>query len=142
PTVVYVAPSGASAASAGCFITLAADIAAMAPNCTIGAAHPVSIGPGQSESTDTNSVMKQKLENFASSYIEAIAEKRGRNAEWARSSVRESASITAEQALEMKVIDVIARDGSDLLRQLDGRKVNGKVLQTAGGSVVPIPMAA
>jgi len=87
-------------------------------------------------------VMKQKLENFASSYIEAIAQKRGRNVEWARSAVRESASITAEQALEMKVIDVIARDQSDLLRQLDGRKVNGKVLQTAGASVVPVPMAA
>src|SRR5207302_10418599 len=141
PTVVYVAPSGASAASAGCFITLAADIAAMAPNCTIGAAHPVSIGPGQSESTDTNSVMKQKLENFASSYIEAIAEKRGRNVEWAKSSVRESASITAEKALELKVIDLIARDVPDLLKAIDGRQPGDKVLNTAGATVVGVPMA-
>lgn len=140
PTVVYVAPSGADAASAGCFITLAADVAAMAPNTSIGAAHPVSMSPGGGEKTDD--VMKQKLENFASSYIEAIADKRGRNVEWAKSSVRESASITAEKALKLKVIDLIARDLPDLQRQLDGRTVNGKVLKTAGAPVVEIPMAA
>jgi membrane-bound serine protease (ClpP class) len=139
PTVVYVAPSGANAGSAGCFITLAADVAAMAPNTSIGAAHPVSMSPGGGK---TDEVMKQKLENFGSSYIEAIAEKRGRNAEWAKSSVRESASITAEKALELKVIDVIAKDMSELLRQLDGREVNGKVLKTAGARILEIPMAA
>jgi membrane-bound serine protease (ClpP class) len=138
PIVVYVAPSGANAGSAGCFITLAADVAAMAPNTSIGAAHPVSMSPGGEKTDD---VMKQKLENFGSSYIESIAEKRGRNVEWAKSSVRESASITAEKALKLKVIDLIARDHSDLLRQLDGRQVNGKVLKTAGASIMEIPMA-
>src|SRR5437867_3317384 len=103
PTVVYVAPSGASATSAGCFITLAADVAAMAPHTSIGAAHPISLGPGGVEKTDE--VMKQKGENFAVGLIEAIATKRKRNVEWAKSSVRESAAITAEKALELSVID-------------------------------------
>src|SRR3954468_24457318 len=128
PIVVYVAPSGANAGSAGCFITLAADVAAMAPNTSIGAAHPVSMGPGGSEKLDD--VMKTKLENFATSYIEAIADKRGRNVEWAKSSVKESASITAEKALELKVIDLIARDVPDLLKQVEGKNLNGKVLHT------------
>src|SRR6516225_197380 len=113
PTVVYVAPSGANAASAGCFITLAADIAAMAPNTSIGAAHPVSMGGSGAEKMDD--VMKQKLENYASTYIEAIAEKRGRNVEWARDSVLKSESITSEKALDLKVIDFIAKDLPDLL---------------------------
>jgi membrane-bound serine protease (ClpP class) len=138
PTVVYVAPSGANAGSAGCFITMAANVAAMAPNTSIGAAHPVESGMAGGEKSED--VMKQKLENFASSYIEAIAEKRGRNVEWARSSVRESASITAEKALKLKVIDLIANDVPDLLRQLDGREVNHKPLKTAGARVVEIPM--
>ena len=140
PTVVYVGPSGANAGSAGCFITLAADVAAMAPNTSIGAAHPVSMGPGGSEKMDE--VMKKKLENFGSSYIEAIAQKRGRNIEWAKSSVEQSASITSEKALELKVIDMIASDIPDLLRQLEGRKINGKELHTAGANIVEIPMAA
>jgi membrane-bound serine protease (ClpP class) len=140
PIVIYVAPSGANAASAGCFITLAADIAAMAPNTSIGAAHPVSMGIGGGEKTDD--VMKEKLENFAASYIEAIAEKRGRNVEWARAAVLKSQSITAEKALELKVIDLIARDTADLLRQLDGREINGRPLRTAGLSIAAIPMAA
>ena len=141
PTVVYVAPSGANAGSAGCFITLAADVAAMAPNTSIGAAHPVSIG-GMGGEEKTDDVMKQKLENFATSYIEAIAEKRKRNVEWAKSSVRESASITAEKALELNVIEIIARDQADLLRQLDGHKIDGRALKTAGAEVVPLPMLA
>ncbi len=140
PTVVYVAPSGAGAGSAGCFITLAADVAAMAPNTTIGAAHPVSMGGGTEEKT--SDVMKQKLENYASSFIESIAEKRGRNIEWAKDSVVKSESITAEKALDLKVIDLIAKDMPDLLQQLEGRKVEDKVLKTAGATVVPIPMAA
>jgi membrane-bound serine protease (ClpP class) len=140
PTVVYVAPSGATAASAGCFITLAADIAAMAPNTTIGAAHPVSIGTGGEEKTDD--VMKQKLESFGSSYIESIAQKRGRNVEWAKASVVKSESTTAEKAFEMDVINVIAKDVPDLLRQLDGRTVNGQTLHTADASVVQIPRLA
>lgn len=140
PVVVYVSPSGASATSAGCFITLAADIAAMAPNTSIGAAHPVEMGAGGTEKTDD--VMKQKTENFAAGLIEAIATKRHRNVDWAVSSVRESAAITAETALKTKVIDVIAKDLPDLLRQIDGREVEGKVLKTAGAQAVEIPMAA
>jgi membrane-bound serine protease (ClpP class) len=138
--VVYVAPSGANAASAGCFITLAADIAAMAPHTSIGAAHPVSMGGGGEQKMDD--VMKQKLENYASTYIEAIAEKRGRNVEWARDSVIKSESITAEKALEMKVVDLIAKDLPDLLHQLDGREVSGKALDTSEATVVNIPMVA
>ena len=141
PVVVYVAPQGANAGSAGCFITLAADVAAMAPNSSIGAAHPISINPaGGSEQPDE--VMKHKLENFATSYIEAIAVKRGRNVEWAKSSVKDSASITAEKALELNVIEIIAKDMRDLLKQLDGRDVKDHKLATAGANVVEIPMAA
>lgn len=140
PTVVYVAPEGANAGSAGCFITLAADVAAMAPNTSIGAAHPVSLNPTGGGDEKTDDVMKEKLANFATSYIEAIAQKRGRNVEWAKSSVRESASITAEKALELKVIEIIAKDMADLLGQLDRRSVNGKQLLTAGAAVVEIPM--
>lgn len=139
PTVVYVAPSGATAASAGCFITLAADVAAMAPHTSIGAAHPVSVGaPGAEEKTDD--VMKRKMENYASSFIEGIAEKRGRNVEWAKASVLNSESTTAEKALELKVINLIAKDLPDLLNQLDGREVNGTELKTSGATVVNIPM--
>jgi membrane-bound serine protease (ClpP class) len=140
PIVVYVAPAGAWAGSAGCFITLAADVAAMAPSTSIGAAHPVSIGPGGAEKTDD--VMKEKVEKFSSSYIGSIAEKRGRNVEWAKSAVVKSEAITATNALELKVIDLIAEDIPDLLKQIDGREVNRKVLKTAGANVVEIPMAA
>jgi membrane-bound serine protease (ClpP class) len=138
PTVVYVFPDGAWAGSAGCFITLAADVAAMAPGASIGAAHPVSIGAGGEEKT--SDVMKEKLEQITGSFIEGIAKRRGRNAEWARSSVVESKAITAEKALELKVIDLIAKDVPDLLNQLDDREVGGKTLKTANAEVVDIPM--
>jgi membrane-bound serine protease (ClpP class) len=139
PIVVFVAPSSANAGSAGTFITMAADIAAMAPHSSIGAAHPVSIGSGGNvEKTDD--VMKQKLENFASSYIEGIAEKRGRNAEWAKSAVRESASITAEKALELNVIDLLAEDIPDLLAKVNGRTIRETKIQTLGAGIVLIPM--
>lgn len=137
PTVVYVSPPGAWAGSAGCFITLAADVAAMAPTTSIGAAHPVGLGSGTEKQDE---VMKQKLENFTASYIEAIAAKRHRNTAWAGASVRESASITSSEALAMNVIDLVAQDMPDLLRQLDGRTVNGRTLRTAGAVPVPIPM--
>ena len=137
PVVVYVAPIGATAASAGCFITLSANVAAMAPATTIGAAHPVSLG---GESPDET--MKKKLENFSVSYIEAIATRRSRNIEWAKSAVRESASITAEQALQLKVIEIIAKDMPDLLKQLDGRVVNGKALKTSSARISEIKMSA
>jgi len=139
PTVVYVAPSGASAGSAGVFITLAADVAAMAPNTSIGAAHPVEIGTtGSVEKTDD--VMKQKIENYASSFIETIADKRHRNVEWAKSAVTESKATTAEKALDIGVIDLIADDMPDLLKQLDGREIGDKSLHTANAPVVEIPM--
>ena len=140
PIVVYVSPSGATAASAGCFITLAADVAAMAPSTTIGAAHPVSMGTGGEEKTDD--VMKQKLESYGSSYIESIAQKRGRNVEWAKASVVKSESVTAEKAVDMNIIDLIARDVPELLAKLDGRKVNGEALHTTGATVIELRMLA
>ncbi len=143
PVVVYVAPTGASATSAGCFITIAASVAAMAPATTIGAAHPVSLGgmpSGGEEKPDET--MKQKLENFSVSYMEAIASKRHRNVDWAKSAVRESASISAEKALELKVVDLIAADLPDLLKQLNGRVVDGRTLKTTGAEVTEIKMSA
>jgi membrane-bound serine protease (ClpP class) len=143
PVVVYVAPTGATATSAGCFITIAASIAAMAPATTIGAAHPVMLGGnpagGEEKPDDT---MKQKLENFSVSYMEAIAAKRHRNVDWAKSAVKESASISAEKALELKVIDLIAVDLPELLKQLNGRVVDGKTLKTSGAEVAEIKMSA
>ena len=138
PTVVYVAPEGAMAGSAGCYITLAADIAAMAPHTQIGAAHPVELGGGGDDTT--NSIMMQKMGNMYAKVIQSIAEKRHRNAAWASSSVSESAAITAEEALKTNVIDLIASDIPDLLQKINGRSVNGKVLKTAGATVVEIPM--
>ena len=140
--VVYVAPTGATATSAGCFITVAAGVAAMAPATTIGAAHPVTLGgnpTGGEEKPDET--MKQKLENFSVSYMEAIAARRHRNVDWAKSAVRESASISAQKALELKVIDLIAVDLPDLLKQLNGRQVDGKTLKTAGAEVSEIKMS-
>ena len=144
PVVVYVAPTGSTATSAGCFITIAASIAAMAPATTIGAAHPVTIGgnPTGGGEEKPDQTMKQKLENFSVSYIEAIAARRHHNVEWAKSAVRESASIGAEKALELKVIDLIAVDLPDLLKQLNGRVVDGRTLKTANGEVTEIKMSA
>jgi membrane-bound serine protease (ClpP class) len=137
PIVVFVAPSFASATSAGTFITMAADIAAMAPDTRIGAAHPVTMGFGSDEAT--NDVMMAKAANDLVSLVKNIAKKRGRNAEWAESAVRESASITSEEALDLNVIDLIATNVPDLLDKLNGREVNGKELETAGAQVVEIP---
>lgn len=142
PVVVYVSPVGASATSAGCFITLAASVAAMAPATTIGAAHPVMLGGvPASEDPKPDPTMRQKLENFSASYIEAIAGRRHRNVEWAQAAVRESASISAAKALDLKVIDLIAADLPDLLTQLDGRVLDGITLHTAGAEVVEIRMS-
>jgi membrane-bound serine protease (ClpP class) len=139
PTVVYVSPAPARAGSAGVFITMAADFAVMAPHTRIGAAHPVELGAsGTVEKTDD--VMKQKMENDTASFAKSIAEKRHRNVDWAKSAVLESASITAEDALAKDVIDFIAEDMPDLLKQLDHRVVNGKTLHTANAAVVEIPM--
>jgi membrane-bound serine protease (ClpP class) len=139
PVVVYVSPEGAMAGSAGVYITLAADIAAMAPHTTIGAAHPVEMG---NEGETTNSIMMQKVGNAYTKVMQTIAEKRHRNVEWAKSSVTASEAITSEEALKMKVIDLIATNIPDLLQKLNGRSVNGKILKTTGASVVEIPMSA
>ena len=117
PIVVYVGPSGARAASAGVFITLAADIAAMAPGTNIGAAHPVAMG-GRMDRT-----MAEKVVNDAVAYIKSIAGKRGRNVDWAVRAVRESVSIPATEALKIKVVDFIAKDLKDLLEKIDGKTV-------------------
>jgi membrane-bound serine protease (ClpP class) len=139
PIVVYVSPAPGHAASAGALITMAANVAAMAPYTRIGAAHPVNLGvTGDAQKTDD--VEKQKQENDAAALAESIANKRHRNAEWARSCVLESVSITAEKALEINVVDLIADNLPDLLKQLDGREVAGKPLQTLGATIVPIPM--
>src|SRR5207247_906226 len=106
----------------------------------IGAAHPVAIGGAPGGEQHPEEVMKQKLENYAASFIESIAARRKRNVEWAKSAVRASAAITAEKALELKVIEIIASDLPDLLRQLDGREVNGKRLRTASAEVQEMHM--
>jgi membrane-bound serine protease (ClpP class) len=134
PVVVYVSPSGARAASAGTFITMAGHIAAMAPGTNIGAAHPVS-GSGE----DIEGDMRKKAENDIAAFARSIADQRGRNADWAEAAVRESVSITETQALEQNVIDIVAEDVPALLHQLDGRKVSVSgtevTLRTAGAIV-------
>ncbi|MCK9275115.1 MAG: nodulation protein NfeD [Syntrophales bacterium] len=119
PVIVFVYPPGARAASAGVLITMAAHIAAMSPGTNIGAAHPVAVGFG-GKMDDT---MAEKVENDAVAYAVGIAEKRQRNVEWAAQAVRKSVSITAEEALKKKVIDVVAENISELLSQIDGKKV-------------------
>jgi membrane-bound serine protease (ClpP class) len=140
PIVVYVSPSGAHAGSAGVFITLAANIAAMAPGTNIGAAHPVTI-LGQSDS-----VMNVKATNDAAAFIRSIAEKRNRNLDWAEEAVRNSLSITNNQALEDNVIDFIATNEKELLQLIDDRTVElptGKItLQTKNAHIVYIEMGA
>jgi len=115
PVVVYVAPTGAHSGSAGVFITLAANIAAMAPGTNIGAAHPV----GMQTSMDT--IMNAKVTNDAAAFIRTIAEKRNRNLEWAEDAVRHSLSITETEALAKKVIDTIAASDEELLKEIDGK---------------------
>lgn len=117
PVIVYVAPGGAHAGSAGVFITLAAHVAAMAPGTNIGAAHPVSMQGG------SDSVLNQKATNDAVAFIRAIAEKRNRNWEWATEAVRNSISVSEKEALDKKVVDLVALNTRDLLQQLDGRPV-------------------
>lgn len=135
PVAVYVSPDGARAASAGTFITMAAHIAAMAPSTTIGAASPVTMAQG----AQVDTVMQQKIFNATESLIESIAERRGRNVEWAISAVRDGASVTEREALEIGVIDVVATDRQDLLRQMEGRIVDGDTLRVEGASIVEIP---
>ena len=117
PIIVFVSPGGAHAGSAGVFITLAANIAAMAPGTNIGAAHPIEL----QGSVDT--IMNEKATNDAAAFIRTIAQKRNRNLEWAEEAVRKSLSLTETEALEKKVIDLIAYNEEDLLTEIDGKTV-------------------
>jgi len=134
PVIVFVSPSGSRAASAGAFITMAAHIAAMSPGTNIGAAHPVGVG-GKMDKT-----MAEKATNDAVAYIKSLAEKSGRNAQWAEDAVRKSISSTETEALQLKVIDLITKDINSLLADIDGKKVRTvsgeKILSTRNASVV------
>jgi membrane-bound serine protease (ClpP class) len=121
PVVVYVAPSGARAASAGVMITMAADIAAMAPGTNIGAAHPVGAG-----GKEISGPMSEKVINDMVAHARSIAKKRGRNADWVEKAVRKSVSVTETEALKENVIDIVAKDTDDLIRQINGRKIQDK----------------
>lgn len=172
PVAAFVAPEGARAASAGTYILYASHIAAMAPATNLGAATPIAIGiggfGGQPKSGDQpqkggkddaqgksgvaspsggkiatpGSALERKQINDAAAYIRSLAQMRGRNIEWAEQAVRQAVSLTADEALKLKVIDVIARDVSDLLRQLDGRKVNvlglERTLEMAGARIITL----
>ncbi|HET7158730.1 MAG TPA: nodulation protein NfeD, partial [Burkholderiales bacterium] len=156
PVVTFVAPDGARAASAGTYILYASHIAAMAPATSIGAATPVAIGGGgdsvppadgiakgksKGESRDADTLRNKRV-NDAAAYIRGLAAMRGRNAEWGERAVREAVSLSSTEALKLKVVDVVARDVPDLLRQLDGRRVtvNGaeRVLRTANAATSEI----
>jgi membrane-bound serine protease (ClpP class) len=118
PVLVYVGPTGARAASAGVFITMAAHVAAMAPATNIGAAHPVAAGGGQMDKE-----MSKKVENDAAAFARTIATERGRNAEWAEKAVRESVSATEREAVKLRIVDFVAESMQDLLAKADGRTV-------------------
>ena len=133
PVIVYVGPTGARAASAGVFITMAAHVAAMAPATNIGAAHPVAIGGGVDKET------LRKIENDAAAFARTIATERGRNADWAEKAVRQSVSVTEREAERLKVIDLVADSIPDLLAKIDGRTVKtakGPVTLATKGAVV------
>ena len=121
PVVVFVSPGGARAASAGVMITMAADVAAMAPGTNIGAAHPVGAG-GQ----DIDGKMSEKVINDMVAQAQSVAERRGRNADWVEDAIRESVSVTETEALKANVIDLIAEDTQDLIRQLNGREIKDR----------------
>jgi len=139
PVIVYVSPSGSRAASAGTFITLAAHIAAMAPGTNIGSAHPVSMGGGEMDEE-----MKKKVENDAAAYIRSIAAKRGRNAAWGEEAVRKSVNVTEQEAVKLKIVDLVADDVPALLSAVDGRSVETsdgeKRLITKGAEIVRAPL--
>ncbi len=152
PTIVYVAPRGASATSAGTFITLASNVAAMMPGTSIGAAHPVSLFGGGSNSDpggkgggeEAKGVVEKKIENYLAAYVQSIAKQRNRNVEWAEEAVRNSVAVTAEEALELGVIDLVASSRAELFSKIDGMKVDvrdeERVLSLATASVVPVEM--
>src|SRR5690242_17541655 len=135
PVIIYVTPSGSRAASAGFFILESADVAAMAPGTNTGAAHPVTLGGGKMDD-----VMKTKMENDAAALMRSVVSKRGRNVEVAESTVRQSKSFTEQEALSQKLIDYVAANEQDLLKQMQGKTVkrfDGKVitLNLAGDTI-------
>ncbi len=121
PVVVFVYPGGARAASAGVMITMAADVAAMAPGTNIGAAHPVGAG-----GKDIDGTMSEKVINDMVAQAKSVAEKRDRNAKWVEDAIRESVSVTETEALKENIIDLIATDTDDLIKQLNGREIKGR----------------
>ena len=138
PVVVYVYPQGSRAASAGVFITMAADVAAMAPNTNIGSSTPISSG-----GSNIPSDLRRKVINDAAAYIRGLAETHGRNADWAEEAVRQASNLTAEEALDQNVVDVVSPDLPTLLNDIDGMKTEpkGLVLHTAGAEVTTIEMS-
>ena len=138
PVIVYVYPSGSRAASAGVFIMLAANIAVMAPGTNIGAAHPVGIGGA------IDTIMNEKIVNDAVAFIKTIAEKKGRNSEWAEDAVRESVSITENEALEKNVIDFVCPNLDSLLKIIDGMELETifgkKKINTKEASITRLSM--
>ena len=151
PVIVYVAPRGAWAASAGTFITMAGHIAAMAPGTSIGAAHPVGVtggskGPAKDEKGEgPRDFAAEKAENFTASFIESIAKERGRNAEWAVQAVRNSVAINQDEAVEKDVVDFVAGSRQEVLDKSDGREVqvagSPVTLELEGAAFVDIPMS-
>ena len=138
PVASYVAPSGARAASAGTFILYASHIAAMAPGTNLGAASPVSImggGGSEKDGKKGEDTMTKKVTNDAVAYIRGFAQMRHRNVDWAEKAVREAVSLPAEEALKLKVIDYVAADVPALLKQLDGKTVDKKVLNVADAAI-------
>jgi membrane-bound serine protease (ClpP class) len=142
PIIVYVSPSGARAASAGVFITMAANVAVMAPGTHIGAAHPVTLGGEEGKESKT---MTEKIVNDTVAFIKNIAKTRGRNVDWAEKAVVKSVSITEDEAVRLNVVDFISPDLQSLLAKLDGRvvKLDGvtRTLQTKGVQPKPIEMS-
>jgi len=141
PVIVYVSPSGARAASAGMFVTLAAHLAAMAPGTAIGAASPVSLTGGGGE----GETLKKKITEDAAAMARSIAEKRGRNVEWAEAAVRDAVSLTETEAKKKGVIEIVSSDLADLLQQADGMVVKTPagetILKVAGAPVAELPMS-
>lgn len=152
PVIVHVAPRGARAASAGVFLTMAADVAALSPETHLGAAHPVNLGGGPTggsapaPSTGTADVLGEKVLSDAAAYIRGLATAHGRNAVWAEDAVRRSVSLTAEEALANHVVDLLAADETELMDRLEGRVVrkNGRTftLRFRGATRVDHPMSA
>ncbi|MFH1874232.1 MAG: nodulation protein NfeD [Pseudomonadota bacterium] len=162
PVVVYVAPQGARAGSAGVFITLAANIAAMAPSTNIGAAHPVNLQedkgskdnledllqrlvdkkPDQKQDQESASPMQDKILNDTTAWVKGIAQTRGRNVNWAIKAVTESVSVEEQEALKLNIINFIAKDVADLLTKIDGQKITigdqNKILNTKNAAQIQI----